>query len=596
EKMKAVLDEIERVHALGRPMLVGTASVERSEQLSEYLNRRGVPHDVLNAKNHGREASIVAFAGFLRHVTVATNMAGRGTDILLGPAPAEISDLEPVVEWIGSVFWKKGMKRLRFADFSKLEFEDARKRLVEHVDTFVNEAIDAWTAQTKAPLSRTALAEVDQVGMRKVLASALKQVGIKDEVQVYNLTEPLVTLVQAGKNVHNNFKGGIALMGGLHVLGTERHESRRIDNQLRGRCGRQGDPGSSQFFLSLQDDLMRIFAPDRVSRILERLGMTEGQEISHGMVSRAIGRAQQKVEARNFDIRKNLLEYDGVMDEQRKVIYQQRQAILEGADTKAMVLDMVEEASEEAVENYASDEIIPAERDYEGLADWVKNRFDYEVAADELKSKSAEEIEALLMERARALHHERESVLGAAGMRTLERFLMLQKIDEKWKDHLAGMDQLRSGVGLHGYAQEDPKIIYKKRGFEAFQAMLNAIQEDVTSLLYRVRLVTPEEERRLLGRTWGSGTQMSGPAKTSEGGGPSPKRGPARSGSDDKTAADEGARAAARAMQRQQRRDTAKPQTNQPEVKEPVRVGPKVGRNEPCPCGSGKKFKRCCGK
>jgi preprotein translocase subunit SecA len=619
EKFKAIVDEIERIHATGRPLLVGTIAIEKSELLSGMLSRRGIPHEVLNAKNHEREALIVAKAGQLRNVTVATNMAGRGTDILLGPPPRDGSDGVPppdvkaVIEWVRDYFWAPGMNRLKLDDVEGMKVADLRKALRERASEAVEKRLDEWRANTGAKIDRKDLEKKTDEERRKVLQKALKAAGKKDEFEVFKLSEPVVTLFEAADNLERYFDHGVAGMGGLHVLGTERHESRRIDNQLRGRCGRQGDPGSSQFFLSLEDDLMRIFAPERVSRILERLGMTEGQEISHGMVTRAIERAQKKVEARNFDIRKNLLEYDQVMDEQRKLVYEIRQNILEGADTRQMALEFVRNAISTTVETFASDEIVESERNYDGLVDWVKSRFDEAPAAESLRGKPAAEIEEEIFALAVRKYEDREKALGAENMRTLERFLLLQKVDEKWKDHLHGMDQLRGSIGMRGYSQLDPKIEYKKEGFELFRVMMGSIEDEVTNLLYKVRLVTPEEEQALLGRVWQKSAPVAmGPAKTmGGGGGVSWERGSGNGdgGTRPASLAQEGAAAAARAAERhRQMQGRQKQLAERMRPKEPVaasaggggpakpiKVENKVGRNDPCPCGSGKKFKKCHG-
>ncbi|MGH7295445.1 MAG: preprotein translocase subunit SecA, partial [Polyangiaceae bacterium] len=301
EKFKAIVDEIERLHSTGRPILVGTIAIEKSELLSGMLDRRGIRHEVLNAKNHEREAHIVSGAGQLRNVTVATNMAGRGTDIILGAAPRDAeegvpaTDLATVIAWGADYFWAPGMKRVKAESIEATTVAGVRAELRTRVDECVAARIEEWRAATGAQVGRADLDQKTDEQRRVLLRKALKAKGKKDEFEQHRLLEPIVTLMEAADNFERYFDYGVAGMGGLHVLGTERHESRRIDNQLRGRCGRQGDPGSSQFFLSLEDDLMRIFAPERVSKILERLGMTEGQEISAGIVTRAIERAQKKV-------------------------------------------------------------------------------------------------------------------------------------------------------------------------------------------------------------------------------------------------------------------------------------------------------------
>ena len=584
EKYKAILDEIDRVHVVGRPMLVGTISVENSEKLSDLLSRRGVNHEVLNAKNHEREANIVTSAGQLRSVCVATNMAGRGTDIILGRAPQQGDDLTGIVDWVNQAFWRRGRQRLRL-EHVPVQIPEAKRVLLDYAEAAIRDELAVAQEATGAKLDTDALFAGDEGTRRKSILKALRAVGIKDELEAFRRAEPLVTMLEARDNIERVFVGGVAAMGGLHVLATERHESRRIDNQLRGRCGRQGDPGSSQFFLSLEDDLMRIFAPERVSNILERLGMSEGQEISHPMVSKAIERAQKKVEARNFDIRKNLLEYDQVMDDQRKLIYEIRNTMLEGADTKALLSDWLVDVIGDSVDTFASDQLVVAERNYDGLVDWVKARFGVECTVDELKACDGAGIEKLVLDRVRGLYETREADMGAPAMRQLERFLVLQKIDEKWKDHLHGMDQLRSGIGMRGYAQTDPKIAYKKEGFELFYQMVHSVKDDVCDLLFKVRLVN-EDEERLLGSVWRqSGATAHGPAKTST----DLAASPLAAGD---PMAQQGRAAAQRAAERRAR--VGQPEGSEPRQVKTLKAGPRVERNAPCPCGSGKKYKKCC--
>jgi preprotein translocase subunit SecA len=445
EKYHAIVDEIAEVNREGRPILVGTVSIEKSELLSGMLRRQGIKHDVLNAKNHQREAEIVALAGQPGRVTISTNMAGRGTDIVLGP--------------------------------------------------------------------------------------------------------------------------GIAEKGGLHVIGSERHEARRIDNQLRGRCARQGDPGSSKFFLSLEDDLMRRFASERVSAIMKRLGMREGEEISHPWVTRAIERAQRKVEAYHFDIRKNLLEYDQVMNEQRGLVYTQRQEVLEGRELSAMIRNMMVHVVEDRVPSYLNLEPpVPGEEPrphpVAELGDWLKStyRLDVDPGVEEGRPLS-EQVDAV-SERVLAAfdrqYEERRAAMGPEVFSRVERFILLLKIDEKWKDHLHAMDQLRHAVGLRSYGQIDPKIAYKQEGYQMFAQMIDGLRSEVTQLVFQVR-VEREDEARL-------GTNLA-QAEYRHG----------------QTAPDAGPVAQAGAE------PPAGPR------KPIINKGPKPNRNSPCTCGSGKKYKWCCG-
>ncbi len=446
EKWNALTDEIFEVQNSGRPCLVGTASIEASELLSSRLERRGIKHNVLNAKHHQREAEIIAEAGQPGKVTIATNMAGRGTDIVLGE--------------------------------------------------------------------------------------------------------------------------GVREFGGLMVIGSERHESRRIDNQLRGRCGRQGDPGRSLFFLSLEDDLMRIFASERVSGLLKRFGMDEGIDISHPMVTRAIERAQKKVEERNFEIRKNLLEYDGVMDQQRKLIYKIRHRILmsEGLE------DLVVEHLGDAVRSYGGS-LLHQEGDASAgqekvLAEWIHERFGIELTPDLVETADLDRIvEATATAYAQMLV-DKKAEFGEQFISILH-YIMLRALDEKWKDHLRDMDHLRAGIGMRSYAQVDPKLEYKREGFNLFSGMLQALKEEYSSLIPRIRIRIDEDEaERSLASTWQGGATVSGEQVQ-------------------KQFEDHGRRQA-------QGIDASKSKSGP--VKPIVNEQPKVGRNEECPCGSGKKYKKCHGR
>ena len=482
EKYEAVVEEIIRAHRSGRPLLVGTISIENSEKLSGMLKRRGIEHDVLNAKQHRREAEIVKGAGEFGRVTLATTMAGRGTDIVLGRDPGHADRLS----------------RDEFAD----EYADVDPETLAH--------------------------------MREVQATP--------------------------DGDGDGYRGLVAELGGLYVIGTERHEARRIDNQLRGRCGRQGDPGDSRFFASLEDDLMRVFAGDWVRSFLARLGMGQGQAIDSPMVSRQIAKAQKRVEEANFSRRKNILEYDMVMDEQRRIIYGQRQDILEGKDLHGMVRDMLEEVVETNVPLYVDDSVRPEERDYKGLVNWANAKFALEVAPDDVWQKNSDDLIDLFTGRVRDLLDERERALGAGRMRELERYLLLQIIDVKWKDHLHAMDQLRSGIGLRAYAQKDPKVEYKLEAYEMFQAMTDAIKDEVASLVLRVQMV--EDYRERAADIWQVSDVVHSEVGQFE-----------TSGMAEAAEASVGGEAA----------------------KPFVRPGKKVGRNDPCPCGSGKKYKKCCG-
>jgi len=475
EKFQAVVREIEELHKKGRPVLVGTVSIEKSERLSQMLKRRGVPHHVLNAKHHAKEAEIIAQAGRLRAVTISTNMAGRGTDILLGGNPKFLA------------------KKMAGDGADEKEFQEAYKRALE---------------------------------------------------------------------ITNREKEEVVKLGGLHVIGTERHESRRIDNQLRGRAGRQGDPGSSRFYLSLEDDLLRIFGSDRISRIMDKLGVDDGEPIEHPLVTKAIESAQKRVEAHNFEIRKHLLEYDDVMNQQREVVYSMRKQILKGEGLRELVLEMIEDVVEGLMETYTDPKSYPEEWDLEGLKEAFKRQFSFhlELEQQELLKMKQEELREALLERAKAFYEEKERLLGPELMRDLEKFLLLQTLDSHWKDHLLNIDYLKEGIGLRGYAQKDPLVEYKREGYEMFVQMLQRVKEDATAKLFAVQ-VAKEEEVPPLERALGQRVFLI------HGGAPPPPPAP-----------------------------TAE-EVTRPRPRTPVRrKGRKIGRNDPCPCGSGKKYKHCCGR
>ena len=427
EKFEAVMNDIAELHKRGQPVLVGTISIDVSEDLSHKLKKKGIPHTVLNAKNHEKEAEIVSMAGQKGAVTISTNMAGRGTDIVLGE--------------------------------------------------------------------------------------------------------------------------GVTELGGLRIIGTERHESRRIDNQLRGRSGRQGDPGSSRFYLALEDDLLRIFGGERMTSIMERLGMEEGEPIEHNLISRAIENAQSKVEAHNFDIRKHLIEYDDVMNQQREVIYRQRREALNGKSLKPAIQDMIRDKAEEIAETFADEKIAPEEWNLKGIGEAVFNQYNFQIGLSEdlLDGLSADGLAEAIAGSALELYSKKENEFGEKNFRQLECYMMLNTVDTLWKDHLLSMDHLKEGIGLRGYAQQNPLIVYKKEGFEMFQDMISRIQEQTISILFRVQQAEPE--------------RMEAIHRPKE-------QNLIFSGSD-----------------------------GEPQKKKPVRrANEKTGRNDSCPCGSGKKFKKCCGK
>ncbi|MBI4886399.1 MAG: preprotein translocase subunit SecA [Acidobacteria bacterium] len=537
EKFEAIVEDILRQQASGRPTLVGTVSIEKSERLSALLRRRGIKHVVLNAKYHAQEAEIVAQAGRKANVTIATNMAGRGTDILLGGNAEYMARQQAIAEELAERL-PRGEEK--FVDDEEFVY-------FFHIDGFFR---------------------VPRAGWERIFAHFRRQTEAEHE--------------------------DVVSLGGLHILGTERHEARRIDNQLRGRAGRQGDPGSSRFYLSLEDDLMRIFGSDRISGLMQRLGMEEGVPIEHGMVSRAIERAQRQVEAQNFSVRKHLLEYDDVMNKQRESVYTLRREVLEGrihlteeelADTRAYLLTLAEEVLEEQVERFAGKQLDPAEWDSAALIRDVSRVFGIDPEQLErlaLDEKNSTEVADAIWALAKAAYEEKEGVVGPDLLRRVERDIMLQIVDTQWKDHLYSLDHLKEGIGLRGYGQRDPLVEYKKESFSLFQDMRSRIEEEIVRYLFMLRPVLNEESapvprpvaRRATPLTMNhpsaepafAGARAAGPAGADVApafGGGSPR--PARTGGDDV-------------------------------VKTVRREEPKVGRNDPCPCGSGKKFKKCHGQ
>ena len=564
EKYFAVADEIARLHELRQPVLVGTTSVEKSELLSDILKRKGVRHSVLNAKFHEKEAEIVAQAGRLGMVTIATNMAGRGTDILLG-GNAEFMARQELVKKQqaravsaaeGAISPNAGPGMVRFY-YSGQEFETAE---------------DTWKAALNAHQT-TAEKEHDQV-------------------------------VEAG---------------GLHILGTERHESRRVDNQLRGRAGRQGDPGASRFFLSLEDDLMRIFAREWVSTLLQRLGMEEGVPIESKMISRRIQKAQEAVEAQNFESRKHVLEYDDVMNKQREAVYGLRRQLMEGIDQRQLITeDYVANILSSILDEHAPEKMHPDQWNTDAIFEKVYDVFgakpnvssNAEGSAIDPSTLNRHELGEAIYERVRARYDVKEQIIGAPNMRYHERIVMLSVLDGLWKDHLLAMDHLKEGIGLRGYAQQDPLVAYKKESFEMFEAMMLEFQQNTVRHLFRMQIIGPD------GNPIESLDQL--PQRPAAGG-PVLQGGPARPQRPAQASlpldGDGQAHAPAvpiqtkaptttidaleREFERKKRRElevaraaSASSSTN---GNAPRVTGEKVGRNDPCPCGSGKKFKKCHG-
>jgi len=479
EKFNAVVEEICQLHAVGRPVLVGTTSIEKSELLSKYLKKRGIPHHVLNAKYHEKEAEIIAQAGRIGAVTIATNMAGRGTDILLGGNPEFLARAE--------------------ADPAK-DPEAYQKALNKYRDICAKEH--------------------DEVVKKKKILRRRPD-GTTEEEEI---------------------------IGGLHVIGTERHEARRVDNQLRGRAGRQGDPGSSRFYLSLEDDLLRIFGGERIASIMDKIGMEENQPIEHNLISKAVENAQKKVEAHNFEIRKHLLEYDDVMNQQRKIIYEQRRAILGEEDPENVLWGMIEDLIDGMVSTYANDGYSD-QWDLKGLENALYNQFNirFNPLIDHgMERANTDGLRGLIFNKVKEVYESKMEAFGKDLFRNLIKVIILQSIDTHWKDHLLAMDYLKEGIGLRGYGQKDPLNEYKKEGFDIFMDMVHRIKEDSVEKLFKVQPVRPEEieykevvRRENLIFNRGDGQEARQPMR---------------------------------------------------------REGRKIGRNEPCPCGSGRKYKKCCGQ
>jgi preprotein translocase subunit SecA len=543
EKYFAVADEIQKLTESGQPVLVGTTSVEKSERLSDLLKKKGIKqHVVLNAKFHEREAEFVAQAGRKGMVTIATNMAGRGTDILLGGNPEFMAKQELV---------KKGIaQQLRVAQ-GKIEGpqEDGTISIFYYNGNEYTVPTDKWTE-----------------AFNRYKAQTDKE---HDEVTA---------------------------VGGLHILGTERHESRRIDNQLRGRAGRQGDPGSSRFYLALEDDLMRIFAKEWVSKLLERLGMEEGIPIESKLISRRIETAQKAVEGQHFESRKHLLEYDDVMNKQREAVYGLRRRLLEGMDQKDLILeDYVSAILGDLMEEYCPPKGHADDWNVKGLKDAIFTRFGVDFIAEGVKpdALNRQELGDAIFERLKERYEAKEKLIGPDAMRHHERMIMLSVLDSQWKDHLLSMDHLKEGIGLRGYGQHDPLVEYKKESFEMFEAMLQRFQEDTARYLYLMQIIERPPDAGAGGPQGGEpaghGPEPGVPSQQGTGGnGRRPPRLVATSADD-----------LEEAFMRRKRRELEQARMAgagdvQP-VQQVVRGQEKVGRNDPCPCGSGKKFKKCHG-
>ena len=478
-KFNAVAEDILERHKKQQPVLVGTVSIDKSEKLSQILKRKGIKHEVLNAKNHEKEAEIVAQAGRLGAVTIATNMAGRGTDIMLGGNPLFLT--------------KKELKRQGFTDAT-----------IKRVDTHIEES---------------------ELELDEELAKA---------------KHTFDDLYEKYKEQAKKEQEAVRQAGGLAIIGTERHESRRIDNQLRGRSGRQGDPGSSRFYIGLDDELMRLFGSERIQGVVEKIGLEEDMPVEHKMLTKSIENAQKKVEGRNFGIRKHVLQYDDVMNRQRQVIYDERGRVLEGEDINEQIQNMIQEIIGSAVTAYIGDNGV----ELENLKSYLYGLFmpKDSLELEELKELNTQELSDKIYEIAHDLYREKEEIIGSDRMREVERIILLQCVDNHWIDHIDAMDQLRQGIGLRALGQQDPVIAYKMEGFDMFDDMVKHIQEETVRYLFNITIEQQPKERQSIVDV----DTLSSPSDLAD---------------------------------------------KSPMVKERT-----VGRNEPCPCGSGKKFKHCCGK
>ena len=477
-KFNAVIEDIAAHHQKGQPILVGTISIEKSEQLSALLRKRGIQHEVLNAKYHDKEAEIVAQAGKLGAVTIATNMAGRGTDIKLGGNAEFMAKAE--------------MRRMQFSE----------------------ELIGEATAYSET-----------------------------DDEEILNARKTFRELNEKYEHEIEREKDRVREAGGLYIIGTERHESRRSDNQLRGRSGRQGDPGMSRFYISLEDDLMRLFGGERITMLMDRLNVDEDTPIETKMLSNTIEGAQRKIEGRNFGIRKNVLQYDDVMNRQREIIYTQRDQVLNGENIHDQVMKMIEQAIENQVAQYIPKSTLKDDWNIEGLRDhymgWMLTPQDLVYTPDELERLEPEFLVEELTKRAKMIYEKREEAFGEPLMRELERVVLLKNVDTEWMDHIDAMEELKKGIRLRAYGQHDPVVEYRVEGFDMFDQMIATIRENTARMMLTVQIRTKEEPQR---------EQVAKPTATS---------------------------------------------ADQTDEKRPMRKGKKIGPNDPCPCGSGKKFKKC---
>jgi len=519
---------IRQYHESGQPVLVGSISIEKSEKIAELLKKAGIPHQVLNAKQHEREAKVISQAGRKGAVTVSTNMAGRGTDILLGGNP-------------------EAMTR-EYCMKNKLAMPYAPAGAVIGIPPGGETPAQADAAETAAKASassQTAVAELN--GGNNASMVLFQQEGKIFQVPLDQWKPILDQFTGQCRAEHDE----VVAMGGLHILGTERHEARRIDNQLRGRAGRQGDPGSSRFFLSLEDDLLRIFGGERVKALMFRLGMTEGVPIESRLISKRIENAQKAVEAQNFEARKHLLEYDDVMNKQRETVYSLRRSFLEGRDQKEFVLERAEAIANSLAETYAPATQHPDQWNVTQLGNELLNQFGFDLKSANIDTANLNhnQLADTLLEKVKARYDEKETLFGEQMLRWLERHILLDIVDAQWKDHLLTLDHLKEGIGLRGYGQKDPLVEFKKEAFTLFEDMMDRIDTEAVRFLFLMQPARPEDQAKQIERR----------------------------------------------QQQQQKELQFQAGPAQAEAPKPVRAAAKIGRNDPCPCGSGKKYKKCHG-
>jgi len=520
---------IRQYHESGQPVLVGSISIEKSEVIAETLKKAGIPHQVLNAKQHEREAKIVAQAGRKGAVTVSTNMAGRGTDILLGGNP----------EAMTREYCLKNKLAMPYAPASSVIGGAPGSETPGQADAAAQAAPAAIPADPPSGNGASGAAGPAMVLFQQ--EGKIFQVPLEQWKPIYN------QFSEQCRAEHDE----VVAMGGLHILGTERHEARRIDNQLRGRAGRQGDPGSSRFFLSLEDDLLRIFGGERVKALMYRLGMTEGVPIESKLITKRIENAQKAREAQNFEARKHLLEYDDVMNKQRETIYSLRRSFLEGRDQREFVLQRAEAIADFLAETYCPREQHPDQWNITQFANELLNQFglDLRAAGMDVPRMNYDQLTTALLEKVQARYDEKEKLFGAEMLRWLERRILLDIVDAQWKDHLLTLDHLKEGIGLRGYGQKDPLVEFKKEAFNLFENMMDRIDTEAVRFLFLMQPARPEDEAKQIEQR----------------------------------------------QRRQQQNLQFQAGPAQAEAPKPVRAGAKVGRNEPCPCGSGKKYKKCHG-